>query len=117
MRQVLLWLAVGMLGAASPAAADNLTLFNCSEEPITFKLYNEGDIFCAIPKHTFTLNKCGLSMQSGCEGLCKVDPLGSGCNFAKLNGQWVVKKGSQYIGGIQYFQSGQTGSACALCGG
>jgi hypothetical protein len=30
MRRVLLWLAIGMLGAVAPAAAGSVTLYNCS---------------------------------------------------------------------------------------
>ena len=43
MRRVLLWLAIGMLGAASPAAADNFSIWNCTAQTIEFKLYNQGD--------------------------------------------------------------------------
>jgi hypothetical protein len=124
MLRVSLWLAIGMFGAVFPAAADNFSIWNCTNQTIEFKLYNEGDIACWIPKHTFTLSKCGSSFTYQCEGKCQVHPLGgSGCNYAKLSGSWTLFEGSKNINGVIYVKDGNNrtwvesteGGECTLC--
>jgi hypothetical protein len=98
MRRMLLWLAIGMLGAVAPAAADTISVWNCSGGSISFKLYNEGDIFCAIAKYSVTLANCSLTTTLQCDGKCKVDTLGLGSclGYTKLNGSWTVMKSMTY---------------------
>jgi hypothetical protein len=90
MRNVLLWLAIGMLGAAVPAAADSLTVKNCTGQSIAFKVYNEGDIVCWVPRYAVNLANCSSNTYQ-CDGKCKVEPMGPDCrNFGQLNGSWTV---------------------------
>ena len=92
MRNVLLWLAIGMLGAVAPAAADSLTVKNCTGQSIGFKIYNEGDIVCWVPRYSASLANCSSNTYQ-CDGKCKVEPVGPGClNFQKLNSSWTVMK-------------------------
>ena len=74
MRNVLLWLAIGMLGAVAPAAADSLTVKNCTGQSIGFKIYNEGDIVCSIPRCSASLANCSSNTYQ-CDGKCKVEPV------------------------------------------
>jgi hypothetical protein len=129
MRSVVFWLVVGMFGAVLPAAAASVSIYNCTDQTIEFKIYDEGDISCAIPADwgnaKFTLSKCGLSFSYQCGGTkCQVSPLGgSGCNFAKMSGTVTVLKGAQNIDGVihqadqngwTYFEQGE-GAKCTLC--
>jgi hypothetical protein len=116
MRWVSFWLAIGIFGAVFPAAADNLSIYNCSEGEIALKLYNEKDGLCWVERYSFSLPKCSFSVTYTCDGPCKVSPLGSSClGYAKLSGQWVVKKGNNITGGIAWFESTEAGAQCAVC--
>ena len=91
MRNVLLWLAIGMLGAVAPAAADSLTVKNCTGQTITFKTYNEGDIVCWIARNDVSVGNCS-TQGLACDGKCQVTVLGPNfCgSYGKVNGSWAV---------------------------
>jgi hypothetical protein len=91
MRNVLLWLAIGMLGAAAPAAADGLTVKNCTGQTIAFKTYNERDGVCWVARNDVSIGNCSVQGLT-CDGKCQVTVMGSNfCgSYGKLNGSWTV---------------------------
>jgi hypothetical protein len=124
MRRMLMWLAIGMLGAVAPAAADSLLVKNCTGQSIAFKVYNEGDIVCWVPRYAVNLANCSSNTYQ-CDGKCKVEPVGPGCpNFRKLNSSWTVLNSMSYngsYGGVTTTYQDGTGkywitSAGAACG-
>jgi hypothetical protein len=71
MRSVLLWFAVSSVLSFMPAAADSLTLHNCSDVARQIAVYNEGDGLCWIARSQTTLHRCG-TVTFDCAGKCKV---------------------------------------------
>ena len=70
MRRMLFWLAIGMLGAVLPAAADTLRVSNCRVDAIEANAFDEGDGLCLTPQVQL-LNACS-TVVFNCEGRCKV---------------------------------------------
>ena len=72
MRSVLLWLAIGMLGAAAPAAAAEITFYNCDDSAHTLEAYNTDDPTCVRPVESMRIPPCA-SYEIGCgtPGGCK----------------------------------------------
>jgi hypothetical protein len=90
MRRVLFWLAIGMLGAAAPAAADTLRLSNCLWGK-TVSIFNSS---CALPPTVTTLPACG-TLVFNCDGGCKV-MFGSG-ELANCSAAAWVHRGEQTV--------------------
>ena len=74
MRRMLLWLAIGMLGAAAPAAAvaGDITFFNCTAGNLDLRAYDSPDPLCWIASSSAGFGTCG-SVRLVCPATtCKV---------------------------------------------
>jgi hypothetical protein len=60
MRQMLLWLVIGMLGAVLPAAAGETNVYTCTYVPGDLTSYNSDDTSCTTPKTSIVadMNPC-----------------------------------------------------------
>ena len=105
MRRVSFGLAIGIFGIMVPAAADTLTLHNCTQGTLHLSTFNEGDGVCWVPRTKRSLASCG-TVTFTCDGKCKVKGMsGSGVNLPcgnlpRLNGENVIPKywtGEQYL--------------------
>ena len=96
MRRMLLWLAIGMVGAAAPAAAVNFIISNCTTQPKRFDVYNDWDGICALPSTYMTISPCQSDTLWCNANTCKVEGFsgeGTECwAHPKLNGHWVIRK-------------------------
>ena len=118
MRRVLLWLAIGMLGAASPAAAAvTLTLYNCTAQNLSLTVYSELDALCG-PNFLSNVAKCGAVTLSCGMAKCKVaglPGLGSTCgNYPLLEGKRVIPKNGKTTYSTVEFNNFRGGAGWAL---
>jgi hypothetical protein len=83
MQQAMFRLVVAMLGTVMPAAADTLTMSNCTTETPKITTYNAMDGFCWIPRSEATLPRCG-TVTFTCDGECKlkIEGLAFNCSSA-----------------------------------
>ena len=71
MRGLAFWLANGIFGIGAPAAAETLTLSNCSDGTPSMSAFDEQDSTCWTPRSQATLPRCG-TVAFDCSGKCKL---------------------------------------------
>jgi hypothetical protein len=103
MGRMLVWLALGILGTAVPAAADSLTFRNCNESSFYIKTWNQNDTWCLIARDSRWIDSC-TSYTFTCDGKCQVQAFGGvqGCaSWPLMEGTYVIPKGTPRLDSLQ----------------
>ena len=87
MRQMLLWLAIGVLGAVFPAAAGEMNVYTCTYVPGDLTSYNVDDTSCTTPKSSIVadMNPCSKATLRCDTEICLLQFGGGRCDLSADN--------------------------------